>query len=43
MDYTSFWLKNTTKYPNILTDLQLYLLACPTSYLVEKVNYNVVF
>ena len=39
-DYTSFWLKNATKYPNIWKDIKLYLLAFPTSYLVEKGNYN---
>ena len=39
-DYTSFWLKHATKYPNIWKDIKLYLLAFPTSYLVEKGYYN---
>ena len=38
-DYTSFGLKNATKYPNIWKDIKLYLLAFPTSYLVERGNY----
>ena len=39
-DYTSFRLKNTTKYPNIWKYIKLYLLAFPIYYLVEKGNYN---